>query len=458
MDNLDKFILFREKYPEFIYHNFSIVESEEEIKIEYFFEIVGLSEFHPTWIFKKGKDFNIEKVGKSFFENLVFNLGLVELVSYWKITCSPKVEIQVGNLNEEQRTWWKKLYLNGLGEFLYTNGIYSYLQNNNIELIEIICQNEAKMNFKPILHLKGNLIPVGGGKDSVVTLELLKDMKKDNTCFIVNPRGASKATAEIAGYTEKYAPKRTLDTNMLELNKQGFLNGHTPFSAILAFSSYISAVILSKKYIILSNEASANEPNVKGTNINHQYSKSLEFENDFREYSKKFLCENGPEYFSLLRPWTEWQIVREFVKYDKYFSEFKSCNVGSKQDIWCENCPKCLYVYIMLSAFLDEEKMKRIFKTNMLDNFELKNIFLGLIEDNVDKPFECVGMKEEINLSLNMYIRRLIKERKTLPLLLKDYTLLEENEYLKLLEEYSSKYIQYNNVNNIFEQFLKEVE
>jgi len=458
MDNLDKFILFREKYPEFIYHSFNITESDQEIRIEYCFEIVGLSEFHPTWVFKKGEHFNIEKLGREFFENLVFNLGMVELVSYWKITCSPKVTVQIGSLNDEQIAWWKKLYLNGLGEFLYTNGIYTYLQNNNIEFMEIICQNETEMSFKTTLHLEGNLIPVGGGKDSVVTLELLRDMKKDNTCYIVNARGASRATAKIAGYENIYAPKRTLDANMLELNKKGFLNGHTPFSAILAFSSYFSAVILSKKYIILSNEASANEPNVKGTNINHQYSKSLEFENDFREYSKKFLCENGPEYFSLLRPWTEWQIVREFVKHDKYFSEFKSCNVGSKQDVWCENCPKCLYVYIMLSAFLDDNQMQKIFKTDMLDNLELKDTFSGLIEDNVDKPFECVGMKEEINLSLNMYVRRLKQGGEKLPVLLKDYDILEENKYLELLKEYSSKYITENNVNDVFAKFLKEVE
>jgi len=457
MDNLDKFVLFRRKYPEFIYHNYIIEENTEKIKIEYFFEIVGLSEFHPTWTFKKPVDFCIEKVGKDFFYNLVFNLGLVELVSYWKLTCSPEVIIKCGSLNEEQIRWWKKLYLNGLGEYLYKNKIYFYLKDNNIGLMEMTTLNETKNDFNPVLSLKGNLIPVGGGKDSVVTLELLKDEKNTNTCFIVNSIKSAMCTAKIAGYNELYMPKRTLDNNMLELNKQGFLNGHTPFSALVAFSTYISSIILSKKYIVLSNEASANEPNVKGTNINHQYSKSLEFENDFREYAKQYLCESGPEYFSLLRPWTEWQIVREFAKHDKYFNEFKSCNVGSKQNIWCENCPKCLYVYIMLTAFLSKEQMQNIFKSNMLDNNALKSVFLGLIEDNIDKPFECVGMKEEINLSLNIYIRNLEKQGNTRPALLKDYVLMEDNQYMQLLEEYTSKYIKENNVNLDFMRRLKEV-
>jgi len=135
----------------------------------------------------------------------------------------------------------------------------------------------------------------------------------------------------------------------------------------------------------------------------------------------KFICKNGPNYFSLLRPLSEWQIVRAFTKNDKYFDVFKSCNVGSKQDIWCENCPKCLYVYIMLKAFLSDEDMNRIFKTDMLENEDLRDIFNGLVYPDYDKPFECVGTKEEINLSLNMIIDRLNKDKRKLPTLLKDF-------------------------------------
>lgn len=457
MNNLDNFISKRVTYPLFVYDSYSITETEESIFVKYNFEIEGLSKFIPTWTFPKPQDFSIEKVGRDFFDNLVFNLGMVELVSYWKLTCSPNVEIRCGVLCDEQIKWWKKLYLNGLGEFLYTNGIYEYLQKEQVDLMDIKCDREqikTDLNVQG-LNLSGNVIPVGGGKDSVVTLELLKRHIENNVCYIVNPRGASTNTAHIAGYEDIYAPKRTLDKNMLELNSKGFLNGHTPFSAILAFSSYISAIILGKKYIVLSNEASANEPNVEGTNINHQYSKSLEFENDFRDYSRKFLCQNGPEYFSMLRPWSEWQIVNEFVKHKKYFKDFKSCNVGSKQDIWCENCPKCLYVYIMLCGHLTEEETKSIFKTNMLDNISLKDIFEGLIKPDMDKPFECVGTKEEINLSLNMYLRKIKKEN--VPVLLKDYELMTDEEYEKLIYEYTAKFDKNNNVPEKYVALLKEV-
>lgn len=457
MNNLDNFISKRVTYPLFVYDSYSITEAEDSIFIKYNFEIEGLSKFSPTWTFPKPQDFSIEKVGRDFFENLVFNLGMVELVSYWKLTCSPRVKVNCGALNKAQIKWWKKLYLNGLGEFLYTNGIYEYLQKERIELMDIKCELEqikTDLNVQG-LNLSGNVIPVGGGKDSVVTLELLKEYIENNVCYIVNPRGASTNTAHIAGYQDIYAPKRMLDKNMLELNSKGFLNGHTPFSAILAFSSYISAIILGKKYIALSNEASANEPNVEGTNINHQYSKSIEFENDFRDYSRKFLCENGPEYFSMLRPWSEWQIVKEFVKHKKYFKDFKSCNVGSKQDVWCEKCPKCLYVYIMLCSHLSQDELKSIFKTDMLDNMNLKDIFEGLINQNKDKPFECVGTKEEINLSLNMYLRKIKKEE--VPALLESYELMPDDEYKKLFNEYAGKFDEANNVPEKYVALLKEV-
>ena len=456
MNNLENFISKRNTYPLFVYNGYEIKENKSEISIKYDFEIEGLSHFNPTWTFKKENNFSIEKLGISFFNNLVFNLGMVELVSYWKLTCSPKVVINCACLDEVQINWWKKLYLNGLGEFLYTNGIYDYLIKNSVELMQIECNSKYRYEASFIDGtLTGNLIPVGGGKDSVVTLELLKNYKKTNTCYIVNPRGASSSTAKIAGYEDFYAPKRTLDKNMLELNKEGYLNGHTPFSAILAFSSYIAAVILNKKYIVLSNESSANEPNVEGTNINHQYSKSLEFENDFRFYCKEYLCKNGPEYFSLLRPWSEWRIVKEFAKYNKYFKDFKSCNVGSKQDIWCENCPKCLYVYIMLSAFLSEESISNIFNSNMLDNGNLRGIFEGLINQNKDKPFECVGTKEEINLSINMFLRK--NKEKQIPELLKSYTCMSEYKFKNLLDEYNCKFDANNNVPEEFAKILKEV-
>lgn len=447
---MDKFNKLRQQYPIFIYESYTIEETCDSFKVVFHFDVPGLTKFNPTWSFPKPQE-KITKDKMDIFERTIFNLGMVEVLSYLKSTCSPTLIVKAGSLNEEQIAWYKKLYVNGLGEFFYKNDIVEAM---NIEtFVDIKCEYKEEEKLKINNELYGNLVPVGGGKDSALTLEILKDM--DNLCYIVNPRGASLGTALTAGYNDRiYTPKRTLDKKLLELNGKGFLNGHTPFSAILAFSSYAAAILLERKYIVLSNEASANEGNVKGTKINHQYSKGIEFENDFRNYVSKYICENGPEYFSLLRPISEWQIVRGFVKNPKYFEVFKSCNAGSKQDIWCENCSKCLYVYIMLNAFLSDEEMKKIFKQDLLDRQDLRDIFNGLVYPDYDKPFECVGTKEEVNLSIEMIKEKYLKEGKDLPCLLKDFksSFYDLNIEINRFKEY------WNNDNNLKPEFVKALK
>jgi AraC-like DNA-binding protein len=143
----------------------------------------------------------------------------------------------------------------------------------------------------PNLLPKWNLIPVGGGKDSFVTLDLLKGSHENNPAFIINPLPSAVASAAAAGYEGERCIilKRTLDQNMLELNKKGYLNGHTPFSALAAFAAYMTAVLYGKKFITLSNESSANESTIKDSSVNHQYSKSFEFEQDFQTYTAEYL-------------------------------------------------------------------------------------------------------------------------------------------------------------------------
>ena len=355
---VQKYSEFREKFKTFIYKGYTIEESESKIDVVYDFSVPGLSDFAPTWSFPKKKNKTFSEDEK--FKNMVFSLGMVELVSYWKIACPPTVLIKCGYLDEEMISWWKSLYFNGLGEFYYTNGI----EENQQDFMEIIVDNDIK---KPAvdnidISLDGNLIPIGGGKDSALTLDILKEEKDKNFCYIINPRGATIETYKAAGYSEDkvIAVKRTLDKNMLALNKEGYLNGHTPFSAIVAFSATIAAYINGLKYIALSNESSANESTVEGSYVNHQYSKSFQFEKDFHEYEASFIG-SGTYYFSLLRPMSEFQIAKHFAVCPEYHDIFRSCNVGSKEDIWCGHCAKCLFVWLILSPFFSQKRLTEIF-------------------------------------------------------------------------------------------------
>lgn len=409
----------RKQYPQFIYHGFEVTEEPGKVCITYDFEIPGLSSFAPTWEIPCDKE-NMGEDEK--FLHMVFSLGMVELISYWKIACPPEVVIEPYGLDAEQIAWWKSLYFNGLGEFYYTNGI----EENEKDFMTILADSEPFMpDSEAVVDADGGcLVPVGGGKDSSVSLELLKAMGKDagkNFCYIINPRGATLDSAAAAGYGEEriIAVKRTLDANMLRLNKEGYLNGHTPFSAIVAFSATITAYLHDLTYIVLSNESSANESTVKDSYVNHQYSKSFQFEQDFHEYEKQYLA-SGTYYFSLLRPLSEFQIAAYFATLKPYHDVFKSCNAGSKENIWCGKCSKCLFVWLILSPFLSQERLTEIFGTDMANNPEMKGYFEQLVGLSEEKPFECVGSRDEINAAITLTIRD-YPEEKALPYLFKHY-------------------------------------
>lgn len=259
MDNSLKFKELREKYKEFIYEDYEIKENNEEICIEYKFEIPGCAKFKPNIKILK-KNMNIKEIKGNKIKNMVFHIGLIELISYWKSTCSPNVIIKCGSLNEEQKSWLKKLYFYGLGELFFTNNI----QTNINDFMNIKTEGETLEIQEEKDNLSGYIVPIGGGKDSIVTLETLRVDKNKDFCLIINPKPVTLECAKTAGFDNDNIIEvyRTIDKELLNLNSKGYINGHTPFSSMLAFLSYFIAYITGKKYVALSNESSANESNV----------------------------------------------------------------------------------------------------------------------------------------------------------------------------------------------------
>jgi len=436
----------RKEYKYFYYNKFEITENESEIVLKFDFEIPNLAHFNPTTSILK-KNFKFKDINSVYAKNMVFNIGMIELISYWKCACPENVIIKCGKLNSDQIDFWKKLYFNGLGELFYRNKIKTDINSfMNIQSTGDIDFHYEKIDDESF----GYIVPIGGGKDSVVTLETLPLDRNSDLCLIINPKPVTLKCASLAGFDDNHIIeiKRVIDKNLIDLNSKGFINGHTPFSAMLAFTSYFVAYLLGKKYVSLSNENSANESNVKGKNINHQYSKSFEFECDFENYSDKYL--KAPvKYFSFLRPLNELQIAKLFSKHEKYHHVFKSCNVGSKGEnwIWCCNCAKCLFAFTILSPFLYKEKLVSIFGEDLFDKKSLFEIFIELTGNGEYKPFDCVGTYEEVNYALTFVIKKLESENKELPYILSYY---KKNFKLADMSEDITK--RYNDNNNLTEE------
>ncbi|MBQ3318662.1 UDP-N-acetylmuramoyl-L-alanine--D-glutamate ligase [Candidatus Saccharibacteria bacterium] len=410
MNRLDSYHEFIKKYPDFTFESYSYDLKTDHLDLSFCFKIDNLAEFRPSWRFPRSKNTEIDE---KVLNRLVLNLGLAESMSYWKATCSPNFHVEAGPVADI--SWWSKQFKNGLAEFFYRNGLI-----NKTKPINFIADSDSSHRPSPSRNQDSVLVPVGGGKDSVVSLELLKTTKKSIHPFVINPKDVHENVLSIAGLEKNLlAAERKIDPKLLELNDRGFLNGHTPFSLLVAFASSLAAYLNGIEDIALSNESSANEKTaeIAGQSVNHQYSKSLEFEKDFRAYIGSATGATV-NYFSLLRPLEDTAIAALFAEHKEYFDAFRSCNLGSKESpwVWCKNCPKCLFTNLILAPFTTLEERKRIFGADLFADASLLPIFKQLIGDAPEKPFECVGTVAESYLAAYAALKK--HEYKSLPPLL----------------------------------------
>src|SRR3990167_1385277 len=265
----------REKHPRFIYKSYDVSKKGRDVRVQFQFKLEPDIFFTPEVTLPTDRG-----VEESSFENFIFHLGLIESISYWKAACPQELLIEAGKLSNQQIAWWHDLFIHGLGEFFFQNKIdFTPKDFLNIKSNP----NKPEIPAQKFPSTSGDLILVGGGKDSAVTLELLKKKEGRKGTFILNPTRASIDNAKIAGYSNPLIAGRKIDPKLLKLNDSGYLNGHTPFSAYLAFLGVFVGVLNDYQNVVVSNERSATEGNFKylGHEVNHQYSKGLRFEKLF---------------------------------------------------------------------------------------------------------------------------------------------------------------------------------
>jgi UDP-N-acetyl-alpha-D-muramoyl-L-alanyl-L-glutamate epimerase len=372
-----------------------------------------------------------EPVLTRFFEELHIILG----ISYWKLTCAKDIRVLSHVLSQKQADFWNTVYTKGLGEFYFKNSI------DFRDLVHFPYEEKDTPSIAPSQKSDRALVLLGSGKDSIVTAELLKKHKKVFSHFSLNPRDVHHETAaQIGG--DFITAHREIDPKLFELNKTpGMYNGHIPITAIVSSIAVFLSYIYDFGYVVVSNEESANYGNVEylGTHINHQWSKSYEFEQLFVDYLRFFVT-GDIQYFSLVRPLTELHITQLFTQYSTYFDTFTSCNKNfgvikaTPNTRWCGECPKCAFVFLLLAAFLTKDTVVSIFHKNLFANEKLITTYKELLGIAGIKPFECVGTPQE---SLWAIVAVINKKEFQDDVVIK--TLLPEIEHLKKEKEITDK-------------------
>jgi len=397
---MTRFEELRRKYPTFRYERFQIDKTATGATVRFDFSIPPSISFTPEVHFEAVPS-GWYSVSEEFLQNAAFHLGLIEAFSYWKATASPTIEVLAGPMSSQQIEWWEDLLINGMGEFFYRNDI-DFTASDFVKIIP--GTGSIASPYKQPLPQR-SLLTIGGGRDSALAAGLLRDSGHPFACMMLNPSTAARTIASRVTTADPVVIRRTICPELLELNRQGFLNGHTPFSAYLGFLGVAGLLLYGYSNVIVANERSSDEGNVRyrGRNINHQYSKTFRFERLFDEYVQKHLVTNG-RYFSYVRPLYELQIGKLFSNYPAFFELFKSCN-RNRSDSWCGRCPKCLSVFLTTYPFVPRSALIKIFGTDLFEHEENIAVLRELAGFEA-KPFECVATTSEIIAALGLSIAK----------------------------------------------------
>ncbi|MBW3569352.1 hypothetical protein KY385_04445 [Candidatus Parcubacteria bacterium] len=369
---------------QFIFKNYSFDLKSKTARFVYSFD--DGQEFSESYLFDfEFADFNPEALDRAL-QLLFFIAG----VSYYKAYLPPKIVVQKGKITNEIANFLQRTYKKGLGELLYKNNLAPDLDINfpvNVDVLPAVKINQSQ----------GILVSIGGGKDSLLSYELLKSADKLATWSLGHKQQLSPLVNTIG--SKHLWVKRQIDPKIIKLKEdRRIYTGHIPISAIFACVGSVVAILSGYRDSVVSNEQSANEStlNFKNHEINHQYSKTSEFERNFQKILANQFGDSI-RYYSLIRPLREIAVVREFaLKYfDKYAGVFSSCNRAFTQNagkiFWCGRCPKCAGVYLLMAPFIDADKLASVFSSNLLLEPQLELIYRQLLGIQGDKPFECVG-------------------------------------------------------------------
>lgn len=398
---MSEYVFNREALNRFHFHDCRFDAASGVASLDYAFDVGGV--FTETITFP-GAPFALDAERAGAVQAALRTLHLIAGVSYYKAAAPETIAIDAYAIDCDTADFLTRIYENGLGEFAYRNGLS--LRGK----IQFPFDDAVSKQAQAVGLQRHALVAIGGGKDSLVSIESLRRLGIAQTVTWIGSAPLIRSCAEHTGLPLLNI-SRQLAPELFAMNKQGALNGHIPVTAVNSAILTLAALLQGADQVVFSNERSASYGSlIEGTGeVNHQWSKGWDFERDFHAHVKKTTAADL-NYYSLLRPFSELAVARQFAKSDFYDAHFSSCNrnfhiLGERPtERWCGVCPKCHFVFLALAPFMPKPRLLAIFGRNLLDEAEQIPGFDALLEYQDHKPFECVGEGRESRAAMTALV------------------------------------------------------
>ncbi len=400
----------REEYPVFRIEDARAVAGPSGVTLEFAFA-AGDLRFRPVVEFAGLRPDEAGRVVTATAQRMIRALAIVEAFSYWKALCSPVIEVALPAPDAAELDWWQAFWPGAMGEFFYRNQI-DYTAPGFLVIQGPAGGTAASAGAGgPGGPGTAGDAPAGpplvlfsGGKDSLALARIVAAGADAAPVdfLLYNPGERLRGLAgSLASGGRLVEVRRTILPELLRLNAADHPNGHTPFSAYLAFAAMLAGYLRGSGPVMAGNSRSDDEPNVRsylGRPVNHQWTKSYEFETALRSYRDRWLP-GAPGYSSPLRPLHEVQVIASLAGDVDAYLRTASCN-QVRGGGWCRSCAKCAWVFLATAALFGHDLAIRKTGGDMFADPALAGVYQEMAGLTGVKPFECTGSEDEVKAAI----------------------------------------------------------
>jgi UDP-N-acetyl-alpha-D-muramoyl-L-alanyl-L-glutamate epimerase len=391
----------REAYPVFRIEGARATPGPAGVTLEFSFA-AGELRFRPVVEFTGLTQDEAAAVVTPTARRMIRALAIIEAFSYWKALCSPVIEVAMPAPDAAELGWWRSFWPGAMGEFFYRNGI-DFTVPGFLEIKAAVAAEPAGLaGAGDEREPAAPLVMFSGGKDSLALARVVRSGGAPADFFLYNPAASQRGLARSLAAGGRFLEvRRTILPELLRLNAAGHPNGHTPFSAYLAIAAMLAGYLRGSEFVVAGNSRSDDEPNVEsylGRPVNHQWTKSYEFETALAAYRDRWLP-GAPRYSSPLRPLYELQIIASLSDDIDGYLRTASCN-RVRGDGWCRACAKCAWVFLATAALFGHDLAVRKTGGDMFADPALAGVYAEMAGLTGSKPFECTGSEDEVRTAI----------------------------------------------------------